>query len=116
MIHKLLQQRGAEYSETTVRRYVHRHFPKPVRPVMRRATTAGVQRGVDSDGLAEDCNQHVDQDGDPQLRLDVDSLLLHLVLMRNVDSPMEFFQFNYNGHEYVIRISLTPLQINRQSF
>ena len=31
VIHKLLTGRGVEYSETTVRRYIHRHFPKAVR-------------------------------------------------------------------------------------
>ena len=36
VIHKLLTGLGVEYSETTVRRYIHRHFPKAVRPVMRR--------------------------------------------------------------------------------
>ena len=38
VIHELLRQRGVKYSETTVRRYIHRHFPSPVRPVMRRET------------------------------------------------------------------------------
>ena len=47
VIHKLLEKRGVEYSETTVRRYIHRHFPKAVRPVMRRETTAGEVMEVD---------------------------------------------------------------------
>ena len=47
VIHKLLQERGVEYSETTVRRYIHRHFPAPVRPVMRRETKPGEVTGVD---------------------------------------------------------------------
>ena len=38
VIYELLRQRGVKYSETTVRRYIHRHFPSPVRPVMRRET------------------------------------------------------------------------------
>ena len=38
VIHELLRQRGVKCSETTVRRYIHRHFPSPVRPVMRRET------------------------------------------------------------------------------
>ena len=47
VIHELLQQRGVEYSETTVRRYIHRHFPSPVRPVMRRETKPGEVMEVD---------------------------------------------------------------------
>ena len=47
VIHELLQQRGVEYSETTVRRYIHRHFPPPVRPVMRRETKPGEVMEVD---------------------------------------------------------------------
>ena len=47
VIHELLQQRGVEYSETTVRRYIHRHFPSAVRPVMRRETKAGEVMEVD---------------------------------------------------------------------
>ena len=47
VIHELLQQRGVEYSETTVRRYIHRHFPPPVRPVMRRETRPGEVMEVD---------------------------------------------------------------------
>ena len=47
VIHKLLQRRGVEYSETTVRRYIHRHFPSPVRPVMRRETKPGEVLEVD---------------------------------------------------------------------
>ena len=47
VIHKLLQERGVEYSETTVRRYIHRHFPPPVRPVMRRETKPGEVMEVD---------------------------------------------------------------------
>ena len=47
VIHKLLQQRGVEYSETTVRRYIHRQFPTSVRPVMRRETIAGEVLEVD---------------------------------------------------------------------
>ena len=47
VIHELLQQRGVEYSETTVRRYIHRHFPSPVRPVMRRETKPGEVLEVD---------------------------------------------------------------------
>ena len=39
--------RGVEYSETTVRRYIHRHFPPPVRPVMRRETKPGEVMEVD---------------------------------------------------------------------
>ena len=35
VIHELLRQRGVKCSETTVRRYIHRHFLSPVRPVMR---------------------------------------------------------------------------------
>ena len=31
VIHKLLTGLDVEYSETTVRRYIHRHFPKAVR-------------------------------------------------------------------------------------
>ena len=51
MTHGLLQQRGVEYSETTVRRYIHRHFPSPVRPVMRRETKAGEVMEVDFGSL-----------------------------------------------------------------
>ena len=40
--------RGVEYSETTVRRHIHRHFPPPVRPVMRRETKPGEVMEVDS--------------------------------------------------------------------
>ena len=47
VIHKLLQERGVEYSETTVRRYIHRQFPAPVRPVMRRETKPGEVLEVD---------------------------------------------------------------------
>ena len=47
VIHELLQQRGVECSETTVRRYIHRHFPSPVRPVMRRETRPGEVMEVD---------------------------------------------------------------------
>ena len=47
VIHKLLAQVGVEYSESTVRRYVHRHFPTPVRPVMRRETRPGEVMDVD---------------------------------------------------------------------
>ena len=47
VIHELLQQRGVEYSETTVRRYIHRHFPSPVRLVMRRETKPGEVMEVD---------------------------------------------------------------------
>ena len=47
VIHELLQQRGVEYSETTVRRYIHRHFPSPLRPVMRRETRPGEVMEVD---------------------------------------------------------------------
>ena len=39
--------RGVEYSETTVRRYIHRQFPAPVRPVMRRETKPGEVLEVD---------------------------------------------------------------------
>ena len=39
--------RGVEYSATTVRRYIHRHFPPPVRPVMRRETKPGEVMEVD---------------------------------------------------------------------
>ena len=39
--------RGVEYSETTGRRYIHRHFPPPVRPVMRRETKPGEVMEVD---------------------------------------------------------------------
>ena len=39
--------RGVEYSETTVRRHIHRHFPPPVRPVMRRETKPGEVMEVD---------------------------------------------------------------------
>ena len=58
MIHKLLEQRGVEYSETTVRRYIHRQFPAPVRPVMRRETKAGEVMEVDFGhlGLTWDVN------------------------------------------------------------
>ena len=31
VIHDLLQQSGVKHSETTVRRYIRRHFPSPVR-------------------------------------------------------------------------------------
>ena len=51
VIHELLRQRGVEYSETTVRRYIHRHFPTPVRPVMRRETKAGEVMEVDFGSL-----------------------------------------------------------------
>ena len=47
VIHKLLEGRGVEYSETTVRRYIYRHFPAPVRPVMRRDTKPGEVLEVD---------------------------------------------------------------------
>ena len=47
VIPELLQQRGVEYSETTVRRYIHRQFPSPVRPVMRRETKHGEVMEVD---------------------------------------------------------------------
>ena len=47
VIHELLRQRGVKYSETTVRRYIHRHFPSPVRPVMRRETKPGEVMEVD---------------------------------------------------------------------
>ena len=47
VIHKLLAQLGVRYCETTVRRYVHRHFPAPVRPVMRRETKPGEVMEVD---------------------------------------------------------------------
>ena len=47
VIHKLLAQVGVEYSESTVRRYVHRHLPTPVRPVMRRETKPGEVMEVD---------------------------------------------------------------------
>ena len=58
VIHKLLEQRGVEYSETTVRRYIHRQFPAPVRPVMRRETKAGEVMEVDFGhlGLTWDVN------------------------------------------------------------
>ena len=36
-----LQDRGVEYSETTVRRYIHRHFPASVRSLMRREAKPG---------------------------------------------------------------------------
>ena len=47
-----------EYSETTVRRYIHRQFPAPVRPVMRRETKAGEVMEVDFGhlGLTWDVN------------------------------------------------------------
>jgi len=45
VIHELLRQHVVKYSETTVRRYIHRHFPSPVRPVMRRDEARG--RGVE---------------------------------------------------------------------
>ena len=41
VIHKLLTGLDVEYSESTVRRYIHRHFPKAVRSVMRRETKPG---------------------------------------------------------------------------
>ena len=47
VIHKLLTGSGVKYSETTVRRYIHRHFPKAVRPVMRRETKPGEVMEVD---------------------------------------------------------------------
>ena len=47
VIHELLRQRGVKYSETTVRRYIHRYFPSPVRPVMRRETKPGEVMEVD---------------------------------------------------------------------
>ena len=47
VIHKLLAGLGVEYSESTVRRYIHRHFPKAVRPVMRRETRPGEVMEVD---------------------------------------------------------------------
>ena len=47
VIHKLVTGLGVEYSETTVRRYIHRHFPKAVRPVMRRETKPGEVMEVD---------------------------------------------------------------------
>ena len=47
VIHKLLTGKGVEYSESTVRRYIHRHFPKAVRPVMRRETKPGEVMEVD---------------------------------------------------------------------
>ena len=47
VIHKLLTGMGVEYSESTVRRYIHRHFPKTVRPVMRRETKPGEVMEVD---------------------------------------------------------------------
>ena len=47
VIHQLLHERGVQYSETTVRRYIHRHFPLPVRPVMRRETKPGEVMEVD---------------------------------------------------------------------
>ena len=58
VIHKLLEKRGVEYSETTVRRYIHRQFPAPVRPVMRRETKAGEVMEVDFGhlGLTWDVN------------------------------------------------------------
>ena len=58
VIHQLLEKRGVEYSETTVRRYIHRQFPSPVRPVMRRETTAGEVMEVDFGhlGLTWDVN------------------------------------------------------------
>ena len=58
VIHQLLEKRGVEYSETTVRRYIHRQFPSPVRPVMRRETKAGEVMEVDFGhlGLTWDVN------------------------------------------------------------
>lgn len=47
VIHRLLRERGVPYSETTIRRFIHRRFPKKIRPVMRRATIAGEVMEVD---------------------------------------------------------------------
>ena len=55
VIHQLLEKRGVEYSETTVRRYIHRQFPSPVRPVMRRETKAGEVMEVDFGHLVLRC-------------------------------------------------------------
>ena len=52
VIHKLLTGLGVEYSESTVRRYIHRHFPKAVRPVMRRETKPGEVMEVDFSRLS----------------------------------------------------------------
>ena len=47
VIHRLLRERGVPYSETTIRRFIHRRFPKKIRPVMRRATIPGEVMEVD---------------------------------------------------------------------
>jgi hypothetical protein len=47
VIHRLLLQRGIEVSESTVRRWIHRRFPRLPKPVIVRATIPGEAMEVD---------------------------------------------------------------------
>ena len=59
VIHQLLRERDVRYSETTVRRFIHRRFPKKIRPVMRRATIPGEVMEVDFGYLGITWDPHV---------------------------------------------------------
>ena len=47
VIHRLLLQRGIEVSESTVRRWIHRRFPRLPKPVIIRSTIPGEAMEVD---------------------------------------------------------------------